>query len=809
MLIHSDSIIQLGKKTPPNFSAFGEFGEKSLWVISDAKGIPKQLGGAYAKSNDPSTWSTLHTVLENCRSEHNELPAIALSKDSQLIFLDLDMVRDPRAGNLLLWASELLQKTNSYTEISRSGTGLHIFLRGVPPILTDEKLRSKVSNVFETDSDFELYFRNKFATITGNILVDKPIREITEAELLDIYRTFFPEKHQRSMEKEAWKLSPELSDDEVLRLAKSAKNGEKFSILFEQGQWKGSDDASAKDQSLANLVSFYTQGADQIKRLMRKSALIREKWEREDYLDRSIEKALQSLTSTYQVTKLRENSSKSPIPISLTTKTTGEPFPVSCLPKVLREMALEMKRVIKAPLELCCGGVLSASSIATRRFVKVFEKGELQHYTCFFFMILAISGERKSSVLKKALEPIYAFQDEDKERFLEENRAYRARQKAIRNEEKKILNKKEMAHEEQARVLEILQTELESYRPKPYRYLTDDFTTAALFRLLDENQGSFAVTSLDGGNVLDYILGIGPGTDGALNDSLLLKATWGDPISRDRKGSKEEGEHLFIRDPACHVTIVVPPDRCTKFLADPRLRGSGMIARILPITCVSEIGTRFESEGEVGFDESIVAEYDRAIRKFFNRTELLEVRLDEEAARARREYFNEIEQAMAVGKSLEDLRDIGSKMTTQVTRLAALFQVYKENLGEICKEVWVSKATWLEAEAVGRWIFDQAAHLQRTDYDEMILLVAKEISEKIHTSKLATDSEKTVFCKRDFQQLFKRSLKCLISRSNNGAPVNDVLGTLVSYRWIFEVQPSSGNWRSTRYRVNRNEGKEC
>jgi hypothetical protein len=332
-------------------------------------------------------------------------------------------------------------------------------------------------------------------------------------------------------------------------------------------------------------------------------------------------------------------------------------------------MAKEIHRVTKTPIELCGGTILSAASIATRGTVKVFEKSDLAHFICFFFMIIAESGERKSNVMKKALEPIYLQQEEDKEGYLNDLRAYRAFEKTAKHEEKRLLGGNKNSNEI-ADLLLVMQKELESHKPAPYRYLTDDFTVSALFRLLEENGGSFAVISLDGGNVLDYIQGKGHGTDGSLNDSLLLKATWGDPISRDRTGKNAEGEHLFIKDPACHVTIIVQPDRCRQFLSDSRLRGSGIIARIMPITCTSTIGTRFEEENEPTYNAEIVEAYNKCIKSLYTSDMHIEIRLSKEAASARRSYFNEIEHEMKKGSSLEDLRDLGSKAATQVTRIA-------------------------------------------------------------------------------------------------------------------------------------------
>jgi primase-polymerase (primpol)-like protein len=48
-----------------------------------------------------------------------------------LIRTDLDGCRDPQTGALAQWAIEILGDTRSYTEISPSGTGPHIFIRGM------------------------------------------------------------------------------------------------------------------------------------------------------------------------------------------------------------------------------------------------------------------------------------------------------------------------------------------------------------------------------------------------------------------------------------------------------------------------------------------------------------------------------------------------------------------------------------------------------------------------------------------------------------------------------------------------------
>jgi hypothetical protein len=53
--------------------------------------------------------------------------------DKQLIGVDLDACRDPRNGWVSPWAVEILRKLNSYTELSLSGTGFHVWILGKLP----------------------------------------------------------------------------------------------------------------------------------------------------------------------------------------------------------------------------------------------------------------------------------------------------------------------------------------------------------------------------------------------------------------------------------------------------------------------------------------------------------------------------------------------------------------------------------------------------------------------------------------------------------------------------------------------------
>jgi hypothetical protein len=91
----------------------------------------------------------------------------------------------------------------------------------------------------------------------------------------------------------------ELTDEEVIALARGAKNAEKFEALW-SGDTSGYASHSEADQALISLLAFYTQDENQLDCLYRQSALCREKWiNRPDYRRRTIQRALSNPTETY------------------------------------------------------------------------------------------------------------------------------------------------------------------------------------------------------------------------------------------------------------------------------------------------------------------------------------------------------------------------------------------------------------------------------------------------------------------------------------------------------------------------------
>ena len=86
--------------------------------------------GARAKSTDPTTWATRDEAEFWALQERGDGVGLVLSRLDDETFLcgiDLDACRDPDAGDIAPWAQEIIDRANSYTEVSPSGTGVKIF----------------------------------------------------------------------------------------------------------------------------------------------------------------------------------------------------------------------------------------------------------------------------------------------------------------------------------------------------------------------------------------------------------------------------------------------------------------------------------------------------------------------------------------------------------------------------------------------------------------------------------------------------------------------------------------------------------
>ena len=255
--------------------------------------------GKVAKIDDPTTWTSFPEAMQHLAADETLSGVMfAITEDLGLVGIDLDGCRGDDS-ELSPEAKDLIDTLDSYAEISPSGTGVKLLCYGKKP---GDRCRKKDVHGCR---EIEIYSRDRFFVITG-LRLDWVSPELNDrqVELDDLYAGIFPPKPERPRPSPAHGFSGD--DDALLRKARDAANGGKFTRLYDAGDISeyGGDD-SAADLALVSLIAFWTgPDPERIDRLFRGSALMRAKWTRDDYRHMTIDKALEGMTDFYESRKV-------------------------------------------------------------------------------------------------------------------------------------------------------------------------------------------------------------------------------------------------------------------------------------------------------------------------------------------------------------------------------------------------------------------------------------------------------------------------------------------------------------------------
>lgn len=264
--------------------------------------------GKKSKANTPETWAPFQLAVDTYNKGGYDGIGYVFDGDG-IVGVDIDHCVEGR--NISPLAMEIIKKCNSYTECSPSKTGIHIYI--FDPTAADIT-KDKTGRKF-TDYGVEIYHTGRYFTLTGLKLNNVP-DEIKQSSITnDLIERFDAAKQakkfqptlnvdadQRDVKFPQSNMKGYFSDDEVIDKILNSQESNKFSLLFHDGDIveHGGDD-SAADMALLNILAFWTnKDAAQMERIFSQSALAnREKWQRQDYRQRTIQKAIDDVTATY------------------------------------------------------------------------------------------------------------------------------------------------------------------------------------------------------------------------------------------------------------------------------------------------------------------------------------------------------------------------------------------------------------------------------------------------------------------------------------------------------------------------------
>ena len=273
----------------PNWVVWGLVGEATKTPFNPAALL--RLQAVPAKSGVPGTWGTFEAAV-SCVAKGLAL-GIGYEFDGRGIFgVDLDHVIDDD-GAVTSEAQEIVEGLASYTEVSPSGHGLHIFVTADNAEITRHRRQGGF---------VEIYSNARYFTVTGKAyggfdrLADRPaeLQRVHDQYLLPEPVTAAPIMGAVESVSAPDYLARGLAKDPVLR------------VCWNGGHRRG--DESASDQALMNKLAYWCDAAPgamtaaflQSPYYAQKDEAHKKKCQRADYLPNTVKTACASLRSTAQ-----------------------------------------------------------------------------------------------------------------------------------------------------------------------------------------------------------------------------------------------------------------------------------------------------------------------------------------------------------------------------------------------------------------------------------------------------------------------------------------------------------------------------
>ena len=166
---------------------------------------------------------------------------------------------------------EFIETFKSYSEISISGTGLHIIAKGKIP-----GSRRRKDNV-------EVYSSGRFFTVSGNKIGRyDDVNSVSDLNMERIYKKYLETKVIQFNRDGVNFSTIDLSESEIIASILRSRSRDKF-LSFMNGGWEKDTSYSSQseaDLAFANMLAFWC-GRDfsKMDSLFRQSALMREKWD--------------------------------------------------------------------------------------------------------------------------------------------------------------------------------------------------------------------------------------------------------------------------------------------------------------------------------------------------------------------------------------------------------------------------------------------------------------------------------------------------------------------------------------------------
>lgn len=270
-----------------------------VWKFQERNGKKTKIPfnaetGEFAKSNDKSTWSNYETAV-NAEGVDGigfffEPPYLGIDIDD----IDDDLHRYQHGDKLDNIVNEFNEAFKSYTEVSPSGNGLHIIVKG------------KIPGNRRRKGNIEMYDSGRFFTMTGKRIGKyTDVTETSERVFKTIYDKYLPDNTVKYPTQNNYQQNiHNLSEIDVINEIYKSKQSKLFDDLMRGTYEPYYNSHSEADMALANILAFWcAKDYTQMDSIFRQSNLYRDKWDEKrknsTYGEQTLFKAINEANNIY------------------------------------------------------------------------------------------------------------------------------------------------------------------------------------------------------------------------------------------------------------------------------------------------------------------------------------------------------------------------------------------------------------------------------------------------------------------------------------------------------------------------------
>lgn len=331
-------------------------------------------------------------------------------------------------------------------------------------------------------------------------------------------------------------------------------------------------------------------------------------------------------------------------------------FPVEALGPLMADGAKVLAAKIGVPIEIVCSSMLAAAALCVQEFYDIEIFGGIRPLSLFFISV-AESGERKSTVDKLVLREHYIWREKKQRIYEEKLKKY----KDDLVEFKLKQSKKEFCSK--------------PIPPKAPVIFASEPTVEGLFYCLKYHRNSIGMFADEGGSFLG---GFAMRPENAKSTIAKLNQLWdGSAIDRIRRGSSDEGEVDILYNKRMSLHLMTQPKVANDLFNNEYARSMGFLARCLVCHPKSLIGSR-PFQLTIDPPAELYGFYDR-VRVLLNQEPPLKpqvLKISKEAEKLIEDYYHDVEAKQSEDAEYSGIKDFASKAIEHCIRIAAVIEAF-------------------------------------------------------------------------------------------------------------------------------------